>query len=84
MKLFFYYSDNTDENDSLGLSQQSSIDESTLPKLNVEFVKSNEPMLSGRRIVDVKHFMKQILELGKHSTKCTMGRYVLFKEIKMD
>lgn len=70
----FYNSVNIDENDHP--------DESTLPKLNVIFVKSDEPMLSGRRLVDIEHFMKQIMELGKHGSKCTMGRYILIKEVQ--
>lgn len=80
--MFFYDSVNIDENDYLGLTHQPSIDESTLPELTVEFVKSNERMLSGRRVVDIQDFIKQVMELGKHSTKCTMGRYALIKEVQ--
>jgi len=39
-------------------------------------------MLSGCRLVDIEHFMKQIMELGKHGSKCTMGRYALIKEVQ--
>lgn len=38
--------------------------------------------MTGRRIIDIQHFMKQIMELGKHSVKCTMGRYILVKEVQ--
>ncbi|KAL5237597.1 hypothetical protein ACI65C_005007 [Semiaphis heraclei] len=79
-KCFFYDSVNIDENDHPGVVDESS--ESTLPILNVVFVKSDEPMLSGRRLVDIEHFMKQIMELGKHGSKCTMGRYALINEVQ--
>jgi len=36
---------NNYENDYLGLSDHPGVDESTLPKLSVEFAKSNEPTL---------------------------------------
>ncbi|KAL4091944.1 hypothetical protein QTP88_026543 [Uroleucon formosanum] len=78
----FYDSVNNDDNDYLRLSDHSGLDESTLPNLNVEYVKSNEPTLSGRRVVDIEHFMKQMMELGKHGSKCTMGRFVLIKEVQ--
>lgn len=63
--------------------EDSDMDEG-LPQLLVDCKgsESHEPIVVGRRIVDISHFVKEITSMANHSKVCTTGHFVLVKETK--
>lgn len=55
------------------------------PELLVEHVPldqlEEENVVSGRRVVDINHILRQLEIVAKHGNHCTMGKYRLNREI---
>lgn len=64
-------------------SEHSDVDEG-LPQLLVDSTasESHEPIVVGRRIVDISHFVKEIASMANHKNVCTTGHFKLVKETK--
>lgn len=60
---------------------ENECDEDCFPDLVTEY-QQEEPneKLSGRRIVNISHMLKQLTALAVHGNKCTTGRFDLVSE----
>lgn len=56
--------------------------EGELPNLLIEDDIQEENIMSGNRVVEPLHFIKQMKPIFEHSIICTTGKYVLMKEIR--
>jgi hypothetical protein len=57
------------------------------PALTVEAVPVPEQerlstILKDNRIVDIAHYTKEVMKIGAHPMKCTLGKYIFQKEIQ--